>query len=75
MNPSVADTERYSLIYEATDEVNGSNRYCGIFGYFKMLKLGYANLYVTKIGKCILVEKLNGEKYIISPEILKYFSE
>ena len=23
MNPSVADTERYSLIYEATDEVNG----------------------------------------------------
>jgi len=23
MNSSVADTERYSLIYEATDEVNG----------------------------------------------------
>jgi len=49
-------------------ELWGSNGYCGIFGQFKMLKLGYTNLYVTKISKCILVEKLNGEKYVISPE-------
>ncbi len=59
----------FNEVSSAADmELWGSNGYCGIFGQFKMLKLGYANLYVTKISKCILVEKLNGEKYVISPE-------
>ena len=59
----------FNEVFSAVDiEVWGSNGYYGIFGHFKMLKLGYANLYVTRIGKCILIEKLNGEKYVISPE-------
>jgi len=40
-----------------------------------MLKLGYANLYVTRMGKCILIEKPNGEKYVISPESPEAFLE
>ena len=40
-----------------------------------MLKLGYANLYVTRIGKCILVEKLNGENTLLAPRILRHFLE
>ena len=30
--------------------------------------ISYVNLYLTDIKKCLLIEKVNGEKYIISPE-------
>jgi len=40
-----------------------------------MLKLNHANLYVIRIGKCILIEKLNGGKYVISPENPEAFLE
>jgi len=38
-----------------------------------MLKLGYVNLYITNTRNCLLIEKNNGEKIIISPENSEIF--
>ena len=51
----------------------GSSGFYGFFGQFKMLKLGYVNLYVTDTRNCLLIEKNNGEKIIISPENSEIF--
>lgn len=63
------DIISYEKQLTATDiKLWGSSGFYGFFGQFKMIKLGYVNLYLTDTKKCILIEKVNGEKYIISPE-------
>jgi len=63
------DIISYEKQSTATDiKLWGSSGFYGFFGQFKMIKLGYVNLYLTDIKKCLLIEKVNGEKYIISPE-------
>lgn len=65
-NVKIISYEKQSTVTDI--KLWGSSGFYGFFGQFKMMKLGYVNLYLTDTKKCLLIEKVNGEKYIISPE-------
>jgi len=65
VNVKLTSTDKLFSAYDM--EIWASNGYCGIFGEFKLAKLGYVHLYITKLGKCILIETSDNVGVVISP--------